>query len=485
MHKKNCLIKKDCLTCDDKILREENSRKAKKKAHKKRNVTSSFSFRTSVLLTSVLVVEIVCLVVLFMVIVQTSLSESENRDLKIANGILRGCLVTGDEIFPLPYYVSYIIYDVETEEIIITNNPFLPLLDETEKKSKHYVSRNYFSDGDLNILYYAKPIDVNDKTYMVVTSVDRDYETRKSMLSNVPIALVFSIVPILLGSFLFTFLTAKKTIKPVIKITKSAQNISVSNLDEKLPTSKFNDEIDDLSNTFNELFKRLKLDFDREKQFSSDVSHELKTPLAVISGQTNLLLRWGKNDSEQLEKSLLAIRDETKSMEAIINNLLEITRIESGRIKPKNEDFSIADLFERLQNEFFHIAPNAKIEYTASENLKINNDREMLHQVLTVAMSNSLKFAGENCLISLCAYSENDRIIISAQDDGCGFGEKNISHVFDRFYCADEARTRSNGGCGLGLSIAKTLITAMGGTIEAEDVLPHGACILITLPTNL
>jgi signal transduction histidine kinase len=270
----------------------------------------------------------------------------------------------------------------------------------------------------------------------------------------------------------------KHTIRPVVKITKAAQSVTVENLSDLLPLSGYDDEIDQLSETFNELFLRLKRDFDRERQFSSDVSHELNTPLTVISGQAGLLLRWGKDDPKQLDKSLNAIKTEAKTMQAIIANLLQMSRIESGRMKPKLTEVVIGGLFSWLCEEVKSFAPKVKI--TAEQcDITLETDSEMLHQILMVLISNSVKYAGEDCQITLKAFRQNDHIIIEQSDDGPGFSQESLPHIFERFYRADEAHSRKVSGSGLGLAIAQTLCTALNAKISARNKDPHGACFMI------
>ena len=310
------------------------------------------------------------------------------------------------------------------------------------------------------------------------------------IFKKLPAALLFMIIPILIISFFVSLFITKNTISPVVKITKKARTMTTENLDGQLPLSGRGDEIDDLSKAFNELFLRIKADFDRERQFSSDVSHELNTPLTVISGQANLLLRWGKDNPEQLEKSLLAIKDEAKSMHAIIENLLQISRVESGRVKPQVCEVSVRELFERVQAEFSAVVPEVKFDIETARvagnavDDVINTDPEMLHQILTVLVSNSVKFAGEKCTVKLGIKrsfindNETDDVghfVIYESDDGPGIAGETLPHVFERFYRGDEAHTRSAGGCGLGLAIAKTLCGALGAEIKAGNVEPHGA----------
>ncbi|MCR4790076.1 MAG: HAMP domain-containing histidine kinase, partial [Treponemataceae bacterium] len=398
------------------------------------------------------------------------------------------------------------VYTTDSNEILYTNDPFIPFLEDTKGKTKRFYDENYFSDGDMDLLYFAKTLkgevyneDTNSyeiEDIRIITAWNMANDLNKKFLRTIPQTIIASLLPTFIISFLLAIFIANITLQPVIDITKAAKKITSSNLDIKLPISNHNDELDDLSETFNELFAHLKKDFERERQFSSDVSHELKTPLAVIQGQANLLSRWGKNDPVQLEKSLEAIKTESKSMKAIIDHLLEISRLESGRIKPQIDKVSIKDMFDRLENEFMHISADLKIKQQIinknSNDIELMTDPEMFHQILTILMSNSLKYAGNKCTIYLRALLANNEITILVEDNGPGFSESNIPHVFDRFYRGDEAHTRSAGGYGLGLSIAQVLIKALEGEISAGNVAdvdseiwkkrhPHGASMLIQM----
>lgn len=390
-------------------------------------------------------------------------------------------------ISDLPYYMTYIVYNPETEEIFATNDPFLPLLKETSGKAVHHFEKDFFFDGDLDILYYAEShilqhntIGLNQKV-VVAVAMNMENDSFAIIFTKLPLALLLMALPVLLLSFLVSLFITKNTIKPVVKITRTARSMTIENLDGQLPLMGRGDEIDELSVAFNDLFLRIKADFDRERQFSSDVSHELNTPLTVISGQVNLLLRWGKDNPEQLEKSLNAIKAESKSMHAIIENLLQISRIESGRIKPQLCEVDVGELFVRVKQEFSAVAPFVSFEISCGEGISsLQTDPEMLHQIITVFVSNSVKFAGEKCTVRLCAEIKPDgELVISENDDGPGIAEEALPHVFERFYCEDEARTRSAGGSGLGLAIAKSLAEALGMEITADNIKPHGALFMI------
>jgi signal transduction histidine kinase len=383
------------------------------------------------------------------------------------------------DIPKLPYYITYMIYDADDYTVLATNDPFLPFLEDSAGSVKRLFIKDFFFDGDLNIIYYAKAhSDPKKHNIVIVTARNMDNNSMLIMYQTLPLALLLMSLPILFLSFLTSLFITRRTIKPVKRITKAAQSVSVENLSDLLPLRGYDDEIDELSQTFNELFLRLKRDFDRERQFSSDVSHELNTPLTVISGQTGLLLRWGKNNPEQLEKSLNAIKTEAKTMHAIIANLLQISRIESGRIKPQISKVEIKPLFSWLVEEFAAVAPNMKIN-TVCDDIVLRTDSEMLHQILTVLISNSLKYAGVNCTVTLKAEKKGKKIILEQSDDGPGFSEEALPHIFERFYRADEAHSRKISGSGQGLAIAQTLCNALEAKITARNMVPHGAGFVV------
>jgi signal transduction histidine kinase len=377
-------------------------------------------------------------------------------------------------LFPdIPYFLTYIIYNPQTEEVLATNDPFLPLLKDTRGRAVRFYKKDFFFDGDLDVLYFA----VKHETVVVAVAENIENNAFSKLMEKLPPALLLMVLPILLISFCLSLFITKNTISPVVKITKAARAMTTEKLGGELPVSGRGDEIDELSSAFNELFTRIKADFDRERQFSSDVSHELNTPLTVISGQANLLLRWGKDNPEQLEKSLNAIKNESKSMHAIIENLLQISRIESGRIKPQLCQLDLHEVFERVSDEFEALAPQAHFEfdYVNEGGCNLNTDPEMLHQLITVLVSNSVKFAGQQCRVKLQAEKKDDAVFVRVQDDGPGIAPEALPHIFERFYRADQAHVRAAGGSGLGLSIAKTLCAALTADISAYNIEPHGA----------
>ena len=443
-----------------------------------KKLSESFAAQLSLRFMFILTVAVIILSVSFLSTVRMLVNGQQSAELKNAAETIFHTLSTDNDkpVSDIPYYLTYIVYETETKQILSTNDPFLPLLPDSAKKAQHYFEKDFFFDGDLNLLYYAEPYHLGIEGFenvIIAAAMNLDNNTAAMIFTKLPPAILLMGLPILIASFFLSFFITRNTIKPVVKITRTAQSMTIENLGEMLPVSKNNDEIDELSKTFNELFKRIKADFERERQFSSDVSHELNTPLTVIKGQTNLLLRWGKDNPEQLEKSLNAIKDETNSMQSIIENLLQISRIESGRIKPVIAGVNLGQLFERIKDEFNAIYP--KVKFVIHGEITINTDGEMLHQILTALVANSIKFSDADCTITLKAEGNADSYIIEESDNGLGIREDALPHIFERFFRADEAHTRSTGGAGLGLAIVHSLSQVLNIRIKAQTIQPHGA----------
>lgn len=457
-------------------------------------IAKSASARLALRFTIFVTLAVLVLSVAFSIVVGVQVRSEKNQELQECALRIEKELSEEQFDFSLPYYITYVVWsqnEGQEPSVISTNDPFLPLLPLTGSKSRSYIAKNYFIDGDLNILYFSKSSFYKGKNITIQTCVNMDTDSTRQMNQQIPKVVAIAFFPILFISFFVSLFLTRHTLSPVVKMTHAAREISSENLESQLPVSSHHDELDELAATFNDLFAKLKRDFDRERQFTSDVSHELKTPVAVILGQANLLRRWGKDDPAQLEKSLATIIGETKSMQAIIENLLQMSRLESGRIKPELVYVNIYKLYERIKTETESLCENCKFIIGDCEKTQsVLADEELLHQVLTVVISNSIKYTTAvieedgSCrkpVLTVCAQKEKDRVVLTLEDNGKGFDPDSIEHVFERFFRQDSSHTRKAGGSGLGLSIARTIVNCMNGTITAYNTPSHGAGIRITL----
>lgn len=277
--------------------------------------------------------------------------------------------------------------------------------------------------------------------------------------------------------------TSKKMLLPVKKMTETVKEISIQDIDTRLDISGSQDELKELAETFNDMIDRLQHSYEQQDQFVSDASHELRTPISVIQGYVNLLHRWGKDDKEILEESIIAIKVEAENMKELVEKLLFLARSDKNTQKVEKTEFSINELLEEVVKETKLIDSNHRITYEAkTDNLLFNADRKLIKQTLRIFIDNSIKFTPTNGLIKISAIIYKKQLILTIEDTGVGIPKEDIPYIFNRFYRADKSRTKQSGGNGLGLSIAKWIINKHNGTIKVQSTLNVGTKISIFLP---
>lgn len=278
------------------------------------------------------------------------------------------------------------------------------------------------------------------------------------------------------------FLLSRRTLKPIDTLTCTVRRISVSNLSRRVEVGPADDELSRLAVTFNEMIERLQVSFEQQNRFVSDASHELRTPIAVIKGYADLIGQWAKGDPQVLEESVAAIRKEANGMTALVEQLLFLARGDSGRLKPQKEDIPVSALLHEIVEESRLITPYRHFEETAPENLQIHADPKLLKQALRALVDNAIKYTPEDGIVRLDASEGSKGVTIRVTDTGIGIPENELPRIFDRFYRADQDRSREKGGSGLGLSIVKWIVDVHGGTITVESEKGKGTSVSIYLP---
>lgn len=272
-------------------------------------------------------------------------------------------------------------------------------------------------------------------------------------------------------------------LKPIEKMTKTAQHISVNALDTRLDVSGAQDELKELAETFNEMLDRIEASYRLQNQFVSDASHELRTPIAVIQGYSNMLDRWGKEDPKVLSESIEAIKSESEAMKDLIEKLLFLARADKNLEILVKEDFSLDGLIDEVIRDTRLIdSSKHQILCEVNDPATLNGDRKSIKQLLRILIDNSLKFTPPGGRITINLIKSRKQAVIEIIDTGIGIAQEDLPHIFERFYRADKSRTKEMGGQGLGLSIAKWIIHHHGGKISVESKLQVGTKIKILLP---
>ncbi len=275
---------------------------------------------------------------------------------------------------------------------------------------------------------------------------------------------------------------SRRLLAPIKTMTQSVREISYSELDKRLDVRGSKNELKDLAQTFNDMLDRIQTSVRQQNRFVSDASHELRTPISVIQGYTNLLARWGKDDRKVLEESLTALQGEAENMNHLIEELLFVARDDSGRLNISKEPFMLGAVISEILYETSLIDTNHQVVSEEQEDFEIKADRKLIKEALRILMDNSIKYTPDGGCIKLNSYLKNGKAVISLEDNGIGISKEDLPHIFNRFYRADESRAKGKGGTGLGLTIAKLIIDNHNGNIKVWSRLNEGTIFRIELP---
>ena len=276
----------------------------------------------------------------------------------------------------------------------------------------------------------------------------------------------------------------KKTFRLLDEFIEKANSISSQNLNLRLNVSNSTDELVELSMTFNKMMDRIESAYEKQKQFVSDASHELRTPIAVIQGYARMLERWGKDDKEILYESIEAINKEAKNMQDLVDKLLFIARNDKDTMVLIKDRFDMSELMEEMVKDTMMLDTKRNIESHIEPDIYVNGDRDRIKQALRIFVDNAIKYTDEGGRITLRLEKDGEYAVASVIDNGKGISEKDLPNIFDRFYRVESSRERDKGGHGLGLSIAKIIVLRHGGRIKVSSKLGAGSRFRIYLPLN-
>ncbi|MDR0397325.1 MAG: HAMP domain-containing histidine kinase [Oscillospiraceae bacterium] len=273
-----------------------------------------------------------------------------------------------------------------------------------------------------------------------------------------------------------------RLLAPITHIANTAEQLSEQNLSMRINVAGTQNELRNLAMMVNGMLDRIESAYNRQKQFVSDASHELRTPIAVLQGYADLLARWGKDAPEVRDESIQAIRNETRSMKELVENLLYLARHDKGTLKLNPEPFSSVELIQEAVRETALIAQGHHIETGGLEDCTLTADRSAIKQALRIFVDNAVKYTPPGGFVSLSCRVENDQCHITVRDTGSGISKQDLPRIFDRFYRADSARNNQSGGHGLGLSIARIIASSHGGKLHVRSKPGSGSAFTIILP---
>ncbi len=242
-------------------------------------------------------------------------------------------------------------------------------------------------------------------------------------------------------------------------------------------------ELSALGESINAMLERIDRRYQAQVRFTSDASHELRTPISVIQGYADLLDRWGKDDPQALQESIQAIRSEAKAMEELVEQLLFLARGDNDTQPVKPELFDLTALAgEVLREEEMIHEDRVFLPRWGEEPIPVRADQGLIKQVMRILMNNSVQYSPPGSRVYLRLSAKDGLARVTVQDEGMGIAPESIPHIFQRFYRTDQSRDRRTGGTGLGLSIAKWIVDRHGGWFEVVSREGIGTRISFLLP---
>lgn len=292
-------------------------------------------------------------------------------------------------------------------------------------------------------------------------------------------SIIATAVVILLGSICTYFLTAR-ALKPLKKLTEEICHIQAQNLSEPLTVPVSDDEIAQLTGSFNDMLVRLSNSFEIQKQFSANAAHELRTPLAVLQTDLEVFRKKNCHDTEEYELILNRIQEQTGRLSRLISTLLDMTNLNSV---PRNDSISLAALTEEVLCDLDSIADQAHITLQQKEGDQlITGSYLLLYRAVYNLVENAIKYNCPDGSVTVEIRQEDQRVLLMVKDTGIGIPPEDQEKIFDPFFRVDKSRSRAMGGAGLGLAMVDAIAKEHGGQVKVLSSNKTGSTIALMLP---
>jgi heavy metal sensor kinase len=279
------------------------------------------------------------------------------------------------------------------------------------------------------------------------------------------------------------YLLMSQPLKPVVSLTAQAEQIGVGELGERLTVIPTGDELERLSHSLNRMIARLEDALDHNRRFSADVSHELRTPLTILRGELEHVIQL-RDLRPEVSDAVGSALEEIERLAKIVESLLAISRLDSGAAGIEWNPFDLNALAQATTEQMQLIASEKGIclSCPSSGPVPALGDQTRVKQVLVNLLDNAIKYTAAGGHVVVSTEAQGDRAVLTVNDDGLGIPAESLSHVFERFYRAEKARSRESAGFGLGLSLVQAVCRAHGGDVSIESTEGRGTTVTVTLP---
>lgn len=310
-------------------------------------------------------------------------------------------------------------------------------------------------------------------------------EDSDEALRLLALALFIAVPLMLLVAGIAGYVLAGRALEPVARITSLADSIGGNDLSARLKLDLPDDELGRLASTFDAMLARIEDAFERQRRFTGDAAHELRTPLSLMRSEVDLALARPRSPEEYRE-SLTEFDRDLQRLTGLVGTLLALARSDSGQLKLERSPVELADLVQVIADQYAESAEVAQIRLSAQANrARAMVDEDLLIQVLVNLVDNALTHTPIGGEITIASRADGGWVELEVRDTGSGIAPQHLGRIFDRFYRVDEGRARTyGGGNGLGLSISRAIVEAHGGTISVTSEVGTGTRVTVRLPSG-
>jgi len=327
----------------------------------------------------------------------------------------------------------------------------------------------------------ARPFEIEGRHFVLVLAESAEGINADLRLVRRVLFIALPLVLLLVGGG--GYWLATRSLAPVRRMAEQARTITDRNLRSGLDAGAASEELQTLADAFNELLARLDRSFAAMRRFVADASHELRTPLAVIRGETDVTLL-AERSPEEYRESMAIIGDEARRLSRLVDDLLNLARADAESVKLHVEPFYMNDLLADCRRSVQPLAgaKNVAVDCRCSGDVTFTGDQELLRRLVLNLLDNAIRYTPPGGRVRMGLEAENGDVRIVISDTGIGISPEAAAHVFERFYRADHARSREQGGFGLGLSIVKWIAESHKGSVEMKSQPGEGSTFTVLLP---
>jgi heavy metal sensor kinase len=277
---------------------------------------------------------------------------------------------------------------------------------------------------------------------------------------------------------------AHRALRPIADITATAQAIRSGDLSRRIALQGPADELKRCADTFDEMVASIEKLVTSQRRFFADASHELRTPLTVVLSALEVNLEARDLDAPQLRGAMRVMRDETQRMKRLVDDLMVLARAEVGEQALQREPMWLDDLLKDVCDAAQWMVGKRRLSLNVEEEVMLVADADRLKQLVLNLLDNAARHTPPEGEVAVALHRENGHALVTVHDNGEGIASEHLPHIFDRFYCADKARSRARGGAGIGLAICRWIAEAHGGSLTAQSEVGRGTTFALSLPIS-